>query len=135
MRFVDEATIKVQAGHGGRGAVSFRREKFIPFGGPDGGDGGKGADIYLVGREGINTLADFFTGHKGANSGCIEFTTTLADSDGAVDSAFNNVFTVTWDGGGQASCSAQVTCAEQPPPPEEGGATRTPAACFTVFVT
>src|ERR1044072_1197879 len=59
MRFVDEATIKVQAGHGGRGAVSFRREKFIPFGGPDGGDGGKGAGIYLVGRAGINTLADF----------------------------------------------------------------------------
>ena len=59
MRFVDEATIKVQAGHGGRGAVSFRREKFIPFGGPDGGDGGKGADIYLVGTPGINTLADF----------------------------------------------------------------------------
>src|SRR5687767_15477959 len=59
MRFVDEAIIAVQAGHGGRGAVSFRREKFVPFGGPDGGDGGKGADIYLVGMEGINTLADF----------------------------------------------------------------------------
>jgi GTP-binding protein len=59
MKFVDEATIKVQAGHGGRGAVGFRREKFIPFGGPDGGDGGKGADIYLVGAAGINTLADF----------------------------------------------------------------------------
>jgi GTPase len=59
MRFVDEAVIAVQAGHGGRGAVSFRREKFVPFGGPDGGDGGKGADIYLVGTEGINTLADF----------------------------------------------------------------------------
>lgn len=59
MRFVDEATIKVQAGNGGRGAVSFRREKFIPFGGPDGGDGGLGADIYLVGKAGINTLADF----------------------------------------------------------------------------
>lgn len=59
MRFVDEAAIKVQAGHGGRGAVSFRREKFVPFGGPDGGDGGKGADIYLIGAEGINTLADF----------------------------------------------------------------------------
>ncbi len=59
MRFVDEAEIKVQAGHGGRGAVSFRREKFIPFGGPDGGDGGKGADIYLVAKQGINTLADF----------------------------------------------------------------------------
>lgn len=59
MRFVDEATITVQAGHGGRGAVSFRREKFVPFGGPDGGDGGKGADIYLVSTAGINTLADF----------------------------------------------------------------------------
>ncbi len=59
MRFVDEAIIAVQAGHGGRGAVSFRREKFVPFGGPDGGDGGKGADIYLVGTPGINTLADF----------------------------------------------------------------------------
>jgi GTP-binding protein len=59
MRFVDEAAIAVQAGHGGRGAVSFRREKFVPFGGPDGGDGGKGADIYLVGTPGINTLADF----------------------------------------------------------------------------
>lgn len=59
MRFVDEAIIKVQAGHGGRGMVSFRREKFIPFGGPDGGDGGKGADVYLVGQQGINTLADF----------------------------------------------------------------------------
>jgi GTP-binding protein len=59
MRFVDEAIIGVQAGHGGRGAVSFRREKFVPFGGPDGGDGGKGADIYLVGTPGINTLADF----------------------------------------------------------------------------
>jgi GTP-binding protein len=59
MRFVDEATIKVNAGHGGRGAIGFRREKFIPFGGPDGGDGGKGADVYLEGVEGINTLADF----------------------------------------------------------------------------
>ena len=59
MRFVDEAVIRVQAGHGGRGAVSFRREKFIPFGGPDGGDGGKGGDIYLVGAPGVNTLADF----------------------------------------------------------------------------
>jgi GTP-binding protein len=59
MRFVDEADVKVLAGHGGRGCVSFRREKFVPFGGPDGGDGGKGADVYLIGKEGINTLADF----------------------------------------------------------------------------
>jgi GTPase len=59
MRFVDEALLQVQAGHGGRGCVSFRREKFVPFGGPDGGDGGKGGDVTLIGREGINTLADF----------------------------------------------------------------------------
>src|SRR5512139_994810 len=59
MKFVDEATIKVQAGNGGRGMVSFRREKFIPFGGPDGGDGGDGGSIHLVADAGLNTLADF----------------------------------------------------------------------------
>ena len=59
MKFVDEATLKVQAGNGGRGCVSFRREKFVPFGGPDGGDGGDGGSVYLRAQEGINTLADF----------------------------------------------------------------------------
>jgi len=59
MKFVDEATIKVQAGNGGAGCVSFRREKYIPRGGPDGGDGGNGGSVYLVADEGINTLADF----------------------------------------------------------------------------
>ena len=59
MKFVDEATIRVQAGNGGRGCLSFRREKFIPFGGPDGGDGGLGGSVYLRAKEGINTLADF----------------------------------------------------------------------------
>ena len=59
MKFVDEARIKVQAGKGGRGCVSFRREKFVPFGGPDGGDGGDGGSVTLRSREGINTLADF----------------------------------------------------------------------------
>jgi GTP-binding protein len=59
MKFVDEARIKVQAGNGGRGCVSFRREKFVPFGGPDGGDGGDGGSITLRSRDGINTLADF----------------------------------------------------------------------------
>ncbi len=59
MKFVDEARIRVRAGNGGNGGLSFRREKYIPFGGPDGGDGGDGGSVYLVGDSGINTLADF----------------------------------------------------------------------------
>ncbi len=59
MKFVDEARVRVQAGHGGRGSTSFRREKFVPYGGPDGGDGGDGGSIYLQATAGINTLADF----------------------------------------------------------------------------
>lgn len=59
MKFVDEATIRVEAGAGGNGCLSFRREKFIPRGGPDGGDGGDGGSVWLVGDEGLNTLADF----------------------------------------------------------------------------
>ena len=59
MKFVDEANVRVEAGNGGSGAMSFRREKFIPRGGPDGGDGGDGGSVYLVGKEGLNTLADF----------------------------------------------------------------------------
>jgi GTP-binding protein len=59
MKFVDEARIKVMAGNGGRGCVSFRREKFVPFGGPDGGDGGDGGSVTLRAKDGINTLADF----------------------------------------------------------------------------
>ena len=59
MRFVDEARMRVQAGNGGRGCLSFRREKFMPFGGPDGGDGGHGGSVFLRATLGINTLADF----------------------------------------------------------------------------
>lgn len=59
MKFVDEATISVQAGNGGHGSLSFRREKYIERGGPDGGDGGRGGSVYLVAKAGTNTLADF----------------------------------------------------------------------------
>ena len=59
MKFVDEAMVRVVAGHGGRGAIGFRREKFVPFGGPDGGDGGLGGSVWLRAQEGINTLVDY----------------------------------------------------------------------------
>jgi len=72
MKFVDEAIIKVQAGDGGNGCISFRREKFIPFGGPDGGDGGSGGSVWLMADEGLNTLIDFrhqrsFKAQRGQN--------------------------------------------------------------------
>ena len=59
MKFVDEANIVVIAGNGGNGSASFRREKYIPFGGPDGGDGGRGGSVLLEGDSGLNTLVDF----------------------------------------------------------------------------
>jgi GTP-binding protein len=59
MKFVDEAQISVQAGKGGNGSASFRREKYIQYGGPDGGDGGRGGSVFLEGDSGLNTLVDF----------------------------------------------------------------------------
>jgi GTP-binding protein len=59
MNFVDQAVISVQSGKGGTGCLSFRREKYIPRGGPDGGNGGKGGEVYLRAVNGLNTLADF----------------------------------------------------------------------------
>lgn len=59
MRFVDEAVITVEAGDGGNGVASFRREKFVPFGGPDGGDGGRGGCIYVEANDDTSTLVDF----------------------------------------------------------------------------
>ena len=57
--FLDEVRIRVRSGAGGPGAVTFRREKYVPKGGPDGGDGGRGADVYLVGSNGLNSLSHF----------------------------------------------------------------------------
>jgi len=70
--FIDETLIRVTSGRGGDGVVHFRREKFVPFGGPDGGDGGKGADVYLEAKSNLNTLSAFrhqpvFTAPSGAN--------------------------------------------------------------------
>ncbi|MDP5240378.1 GTPase ObgE [Uliginosibacterium sp. 31-16] len=78
MKFYDEARIEVFAGDGGNGNASFRREKFIPRGGPDGGDGGRGGSIYAVGDRNLNTLVDFrYTrsfraehGEKGGSTDC-----------------------------------------------------------------
>ena len=64
MKFVDEATIRVQAGNGGHGCLSFRREKYVERGGPDGGDGGNGGSVYLVADAAMNTLADFRVARK-----------------------------------------------------------------------
>lgn len=78
MKFVDESNIRVEAGSGGNGHVSFRREKYIPFGGPDGGDGGDGGSVYLQGSEALNTLVDMRftrvfraeTGKRGMSKNC-----------------------------------------------------------------
>jgi len=59
MKFVDEVEIRVEAGDGGNGCVSFRKEKFIEYGGPNGGDGGDGGDVFLIADEGLNTLIDY----------------------------------------------------------------------------
>src|SRR5437773_3664505 len=59
MKFLDQCKIYLKSGDGGRGAMSFRREKFIEFGGPDGGNGGKGGDIVVVAADNLNTLIDY----------------------------------------------------------------------------
>src|ERR1700678_2796358 len=59
MKFLDQCKIYIRSGDGGAGAVSFRREKFIPRGGPDGGDGGRGGDVWIEAVDGLNTLIDY----------------------------------------------------------------------------
>lgn len=79
MKFVDEVSIRVKAGDGGNGCMSFRREKFIENGGPNGGDGGDGGSIYLVADENLNTLVDYrytrhFDAERGSNGGSTDCT-------------------------------------------------------------
>jgi len=74
MHFLDECELRAEAGNGGNGAMAFRREKFVPFGGPSGGDGGGGGDVVLVGDQGKTTLGDLahiriLRGHRGENGG------------------------------------------------------------------
>ena len=74
MQFLDEATIHVRAGKGGNGALSFRREKYVERGGPDGGNGGDGGDVILVADDSLNTLIDFryqpgYQAQNGASGG------------------------------------------------------------------
>lgn len=79
MKFVDEVSIRVKAGDGGNGAMSFRREKFIENGGPNGGDGGDGGSIYMMADENLNTLVDYrytrhFDAERGSNGGSTDCT-------------------------------------------------------------
>lgn len=79
MKFVDEAIIRVEAGDGGNGIISFLREKFISKGGPNGGDGGDGGDVYLIADENLNTLVDyqfekFHRAERGENGGSVNCT-------------------------------------------------------------
>src|SRR5690606_27811976 len=59
MKFLDQAKVHIRSGDGGAGAISFRREKFVEFGGPDGGDGGRGGSVFIEVVEGLNTLIDY----------------------------------------------------------------------------
>ena len=84
MKFVDEVSIHVKAGDGGNGCMSFRREKFIEKGGPNGGDGGDGGSVFLVADENLNTLVDYrytrrFDAQRGQNGGSCDCTGRKGD--------------------------------------------------------
>ncbi|HRY15393.1 MAG TPA: Obg family GTPase CgtA [Candidatus Competibacteraceae bacterium] len=98
MKFVDESLIRVEAGDGGDGCVSFRREKYIPFGGPDGGDGGDGGSIYLVAHAELNTLADFrFTRRFRAERGQNGMGANRTGRSGADLDILTPIGTLVWD--------------------------------------
>ena len=85
MKFLDQAKIYLKSGDGGDGVTAFRREKFVAFGGPDGGDGGKGGDIVFEAVENLNTLIDFrysqhFRARKGGNGSGADRTGAGADT-------------------------------------------------------
>jgi GTP-binding protein len=85
MKFLDEAKIFVASGHGGSGCISFRREKYIEYGGPNGGDGGRGGDVWAIAADGLNTLIDFryaqhFKGSRGGNGQGKDRTGAAGDS-------------------------------------------------------
>lgn len=83
MKFVDQVKIEVKAGDGGRGCLSFRREKFIPRGGPDGGDGGKGGDVYFVVDTALTTLLDYrYMHHCKAKNGAPGLGKTMHGKNG-----------------------------------------------------
>src|SRR5437764_9312550 len=72
MKFLDQCKIYLRSGNGGGGAVSFRREKFVEYGGPDGGDGGRGGDVWIEAVEGLNTLIDYrYQQHFKAETGVL----------------------------------------------------------------
>ena len=84
MKFLDEAKVYIRSGDGGAGAVSFRREKYIEFGGPDGGDGGRGGDVWVEAVNGLNTLIDFrFQQHYKAKTGIHGMGKNRTGSNGA----------------------------------------------------
>jgi GTP-binding protein len=106
MKFVDEARINVEAGDGGRGSSSFRREKFVPRGGPDGGDGGKGGDVVIVGRSNLTSLLDFrykriYRAETGTNGGG----RNKKGRDGLDQVISVPLGTIVYDGGGESLLS------------------------------
>ena len=84
MKFLDQAKVYIRSGDGGGGAVSFRREKFIEFGGPDGGDGGRGGDVWIEAVDGLNTLIDYrYQQHFKAETGVHGMGRNRAGANGA----------------------------------------------------